>query len=325
MLKGKPEQTPAEAAGAAAAASAEVPTEGAAVPAPATANRETGGMQAVASLFMKVKSFTKRPNPPRQCLRCHVTCDPETKAKHCDKCTQDMRDCSICSIAVIGATTGTATSATDGASTAAREVKALETVDGDVALCPLCTARRPTVQPPALTSRRKKNILSLDGGGLRGVFTLVILKRLCEIAGRPIRDLFDLIVGCSAGGVLACGLGILGFTADDGIDLFLAMGEEAFRKRENKVSKVADRIGAATGIEVNSAPAFSHKYQHHALEKVLMQHLGHDTMMISDSPKVALFALHVSLNSRFSARPWPVVSRKYRPSINGALWCVCSV
>src|SRR5688572_15038646 len=55
-----------------------------------------------------------------------------------------------------------------------------------------------------------KRILSLDGGGIRGVFTLQILARiealLREQSGRPglvLADVFDLIAGTSTGAIIA--------------------------------------------------------------------------------------------------------------------------
>jgi len=49
-------------------------------------------------------------------------------------------------------------------------------------------------------------ILSLDGGGIRGVVTTRILSELERRAEKPIRDLFDLVVGTSTGGMLATAL-----------------------------------------------------------------------------------------------------------------------
>ncbi len=51
-----------------------------------------------------------------------------------------------------------------------------------------------------------KTILSLDGGGIRGLISAKILAEIEELSGRPIHQLFDLIVGTSTGGILAAGL-----------------------------------------------------------------------------------------------------------------------
>lgn len=51
-----------------------------------------------------------------------------------------------------------------------------------------------------------KTILSLDGGGIRGLIPARILREIERRAAKPISGLFDLIVGTSTGGILAVGL-----------------------------------------------------------------------------------------------------------------------
>ena len=49
-------------------------------------------------------------------------------------------------------------------------------------------------------------VLSIDGGGIRGLIPAVVLTELERRAGRQAFELFDLIAGTSTGGILACGL-----------------------------------------------------------------------------------------------------------------------
>ena len=49
-------------------------------------------------------------------------------------------------------------------------------------------------------------ILFLDGGGIRGLLQLELLRKLEEDTGRKITELFDWIVGTSTGGIIALGL-----------------------------------------------------------------------------------------------------------------------
>ena len=51
-------------------------------------------------------------------------------------------------------------------------------------------------------------ILSIDGGGIRGIIPAMLLAHIETTAGRPIAQLFDLVAGTSTGGILALGLTI---------------------------------------------------------------------------------------------------------------------
>jgi patatin-like phospholipase/acyl hydrolase len=49
----------------------------------------------------------------------------------------------------------------------------------------------------------KFKILSIDGGGLRGIVPLLILKEIEKRTGKRIHELFDMMVGTSTGGLIA--------------------------------------------------------------------------------------------------------------------------
>jgi predicted acylesterase/phospholipase RssA len=49
-------------------------------------------------------------------------------------------------------------------------------------------------------------ILSLSGGGFRGLYTATLLEKLEKEADKPLSEVFDLIAGTSIGGILAIGL-----------------------------------------------------------------------------------------------------------------------
>lgn len=53
---------------------------------------------------------------------------------------------------------------------------------------------------------RQIRILSIDGGGIRGIIPGVVLAEIEQTTGKPIAELFDLIAGTSTGGILALGL-----------------------------------------------------------------------------------------------------------------------
>lgn len=49
-------------------------------------------------------------------------------------------------------------------------------------------------------------VLSIDGGGVRGMIPAIIIAELERAAGKPVADLFDLVAGTSTGGIIATGL-----------------------------------------------------------------------------------------------------------------------
>lgn len=53
---------------------------------------------------------------------------------------------------------------------------------------------------------KKIRILSIDGGGIRGVIPARILQAIEEETGKPIFELFDLVIGNSTGGLVALAL-----------------------------------------------------------------------------------------------------------------------
>ncbi len=57
-----------------------------------------------------------------------------------------------------------------------------------------------------MEKKRKLRILSIDGGGLRGVIPLQIIRHIESITQKEIHKSFDLIAGTSSGGILTCAL-----------------------------------------------------------------------------------------------------------------------
>jgi patatin-like phospholipase/acyl hydrolase len=74
---------------------------------------------------------------------------------------------------------------------------------------------------------RPYRILTLDGGGIRGIMTAVWLRELESILGAPARDSFDLIAGTSTGSILACAIA-MGKRPDEIIDLYETRGQTIF-------------------------------------------------------------------------------------------------
>ncbi len=80
------------------------------------------------------------------------------------------------------------------------------------------------------TADDRFQILSLDGGGLRGMFTAAVLALLEEDHGIRVVDHFDLIAGTSTGGIIALGLG-LGMSPRQILEFYTEHGSRIFRDR----------------------------------------------------------------------------------------------
>jgi patatin-like phospholipase/acyl hydrolase len=77
-------------------------------------------------------------------------------------------------------------------------------------------------------------ILSIDGGGIRGIIPAMVLDQIEQKTGKRISELFHLIAGTSTGGILALGLtrkdgkGKAKFRASDLVGLYESEGKTIF-------------------------------------------------------------------------------------------------
>jgi patatin-like phospholipase/acyl hydrolase len=155
-------------------------------------------------------------------------------------------------------------------------------------------------------------ILSLDGGGLRGVFPAAFLARLEDHLEHPVGSYFDLIAGTSTGGIIAIGLG-LGLFAKDILRLYEDQGPAIFDQQHGLVhnwikrrwrsgrhwfgSKYeATELGAALGRILGDRRLGESKTRllipawHPALERVYIYKTAHHWRLESDYRKLALEA-----------------------------------
>lgn len=104
-------------------------------------------------------------------------------------------------------------------------------------------------------------ILSLDGGGLRGLISARILQRLVDAPGiAGWLDRVDLIAGTSTGGILALGLAA-GHSPQEMADLYRNKGPEIFD--DSLWDEIRD-LGKLIGAEYSNKP----------LKKILQQTFG---------------------------------------------------
>lgn len=80
-------------------------------------------------------------------------------------------------------------------------------------------------------------ILSIDGGGIKGVFPAAFLTSLEQALGTPIVDQFDLIAGTSAGGIIALGLA-LGLSPQEILEFYKNYGPSIFPRSQSYVARL---------------------------------------------------------------------------------------
>ena len=116
-----------------------------------------------------------------------------------------------------------------------------------------------------------KRVLSLDGGGIRGIIPALVVAHLERQMGAPASELFDLIVGTSTGGILALGLSMQDqrggsfLAAKRMVTLYERHGAEIFER------SLWRKLRTAGGL-------LEEAYSHEALEKVLHQYFGNKRM-----------------------------------------------
>jgi hypothetical protein len=120
-------------------------------------------------------------------------------------------------------------------------------------------------------------VLSLDGGGMRGTYTATYLSRVAETfakrRGVPALDIgkaFDLIVGTSTGGIVACALAA-GVPMSDVVRLYKKHGRAIFPWR------LPSSVGIGLMVDLFGRPeALEHATK--ALQEALIDRLGNATL-----------------------------------------------
>ncbi len=114
---------------------------------------------------------------------------------------------------------------------------------------------------------RPFRILSVDGGGIRGIIPAVVLREIEKITKQSISALFDLMAGTSTGGIIACGLATPGasggprYAARDMARFYEKKGPEIFHLSPLR------RLFTLGGWAEEKYPA-------HAIERELMRFFG---------------------------------------------------
>ncbi len=87
---------------------------------------------------------------------------------------------------------------------------------------------------PQTAGNPPRRVLSIDGGGIRGIIPAMVVAHIERKMGKPAHELFDLMVGTSTGGILALGLSRPGasrpaqFSARWVVKLYEEQGDKIF-------------------------------------------------------------------------------------------------
>jgi len=132
--------------------------------------------------------------------------------------------------------------------------------------CTICTACTGPGWPyrmhvkPRLAGVR---VLSLDGGGVRGVVELVVLRELENKIGLgiPIGRFFDYIIGTSAGGIISLGIGIQDLSAGACLNRFHEFTRTGFTKKWMNKTKLFSPLGRFIRSSTYSTPELERAFQ----------------------------------------------------------------
>jgi len=150
------------------------------------------------------------------------------------------------------------------------------------------------------------SILSIDGGGVRGIIPAMILAEIEQRTGRRIAELFDLIAGTSTGGILALGLSVPHqqernkprYTATQLVSFYEADGKEIFQSFWRNV--------------VSLHGLMEEKYPAEPIEGVLKKYLGEETKLSEALTEVVITSYEIE-----TCRPFLFARRKARARRGG--------
>ncbi|XP_044136272.1 calcium-independent phospholipase A2-gamma isoform X1 [Bufo gargarizans] len=159
-------------------------------------------------------------------------------------------------------------------------------------------------------------VLTIDGGGTRGVVALQMLRKLEELTGKPVHQLFDYICGVSTGAILAFMLGLFHLPLDECDEMYRKLGSDVFKQN---VIVGTVKMG------------WSHAYYNSEMwEKLLKEKMGSDLLIETARnplcPKVAAVSTIVNRGIPLKAfvfrnyNHFPGVKSPYMGGCQNNLW-----
>jgi patatin-like phospholipase/acyl hydrolase len=161
----------------------------------------------------------------------------------------------------------------------------------------------------------KVKILSIDGGGIRGLIPAMVLAKIEEMTSKPICKLFNFISGTSTGGIIALCLtkpsnnnkDIPEYSAQDIVNLYVENGKKIFS------SNILHKIISFNGL-------FDEKYSSGGIESLLKKYLG--TSRLSDClTNVLIPSYEIGLRRPFFFKNWHAKSKDDKKN-NFYMWQV---
>jgi predicted acylesterase/phospholipase RssA len=146
-------------------------------------------------------------------------------------------------------------------------------------------------------------VLSIDGGGIRGIIPAMVLAELERLTGRRTAGLFDLIAGTSTGGILACALtkpgedGAPQWRAADLVGLYEKEGPRIFSR------SVFHRIRSVEGLA-------DEKYPSGPIDEVMREYLG-DACLKDALTRVLITSYEVERRMPFFFKSWRAQQDSY--------------
>jgi patatin-like phospholipase/acyl hydrolase len=163
----------------------------------------------------------------------------------------------------------------------------------------------------------KAAVLSIDGGGIKGIVPAMILAEIEKRTNKRIYELFDLIAGTSTGGILSLGLtkpnsdGIgAQFKAEKLVELYEKEGTKIFKKNESQKIpywqlQALRLIFNKFKIQVNPEELFSSKYTREEKIQVIEKWLGKKTPISEALTEVLItsYATNIRMPFLFTSNP----------------------
>ncbi|MEG4494845.1 patatin-like phospholipase family protein [Microcoleus sp. D3_18_C4] len=131
-------------------------------------------------------------------------------------------------------------------------------------------------------------VLSIDGGGIRGIIPLMLLRYIEETTGYRIHELFHVLGGTSTGGIICLALNSINpktkkiYTAGEVLEFYLEKASKIFKKREN-FSDTTRKIFSYLNHDEKGAGFFESQYGKEGIEEFLKEAFGQN-LKISELP-----------------------------------------